>query len=268
MSTNPSVADPTGADPAAADSTGPGSPVQFNLATVFETLAETLGDRECFVWRDRRLSYAQLAERSRRLAAYLHGRGLGVRVPRDATGRPRVRPGPHRVGPLQRERVPRGDAGRLRSPAGPVQRELPLRRRGAALPPQRRPAARTHPPRLPGPDARRGAADARTSHPRSCSRWPTNRGTTCCPARWTTRRRWRRRRPRGRPSTLRPTTSTSSTRVAPRACPRVCCGASTTSSWVPWEAGRWAAGSPSPATTGSSSGSRPPRRCGCCSSPR
>ena len=83
MSTNPSVADPTGADPAAADSTGPGSPVQFNLATVFETLAETLGDRECFVWRERRLSYAQLAERSRRLAAYLHGRGLGLRVPRD-----------------------------------------------------------------------------------------------------------------------------------------------------------------------------------------
>jgi hypothetical protein len=29
-------------------------------------------------------------------------------------------------------------------PGGPVQRELPLRRRGAALPPQRRPAARPH----------------------------------------------------------------------------------------------------------------------------
>src|SRR5580692_6823029 len=68
MSTDPTVADP---------------PVQFNLYTVFETLAETLGDRECFVWRDRRLSYAQLAERARRLAAYLHGRGLGVHTARD-----------------------------------------------------------------------------------------------------------------------------------------------------------------------------------------
>ena len=52
--------------------------VQFNLAKAFDTLVETLADRECIVWRDRRLSYADVSERSRRLAAYLHGRGLGV----------------------------------------------------------------------------------------------------------------------------------------------------------------------------------------------
>ena len=52
--------------------------VQFNLATAFDTLVETLADRECIVWRDRRLSYGDLADRSKRLAAYLHGRGLGV----------------------------------------------------------------------------------------------------------------------------------------------------------------------------------------------
>ena len=69
-------------NPTAADAPEQFESVQFNLYTVFETLTETLGDRECFVWRDRRLSYAQLAERSRRLAAYLHGQGLGIRTPR------------------------------------------------------------------------------------------------------------------------------------------------------------------------------------------
>ena len=52
--------------------------VQFNLAKAFDVLVETLADRECIVWRDRRLTYADLQERSRRLASYLHGRGLGV----------------------------------------------------------------------------------------------------------------------------------------------------------------------------------------------
>ncbi len=55
---------------------------QFNLATAFDTLVETLADRECLIWRDRRLTYADVAERSKRLAAYLHGHGLGVRAER------------------------------------------------------------------------------------------------------------------------------------------------------------------------------------------
>jgi fatty-acyl-CoA synthase len=55
---------------------------QFNLSVAFDTLVESLGDRDCIVWRDRRLSYAQLAERSRRLASYLHERGLGVQQER------------------------------------------------------------------------------------------------------------------------------------------------------------------------------------------
>jgi acyl-CoA synthetase (AMP-forming)/AMP-acid ligase II len=54
----------------------------FNLALVNEAICETVPDREVLVWRDRRLSYAQLGERSRRLASYLHGRGLGVRQER------------------------------------------------------------------------------------------------------------------------------------------------------------------------------------------
>jgi fatty-acyl-CoA synthase len=56
---------------------------QFNLSKAFDVLVESIGDRECIVWRDRRFSYAQVAERSRRLASYLHGKGLGVRHERD-----------------------------------------------------------------------------------------------------------------------------------------------------------------------------------------
>jgi acyl-CoA synthetase (AMP-forming)/AMP-acid ligase II len=52
---------------------------EFNLGLVNETIAAAIPDREVLVWRDRRLTYAQVAERSRRLASYLHGQGLGVR---------------------------------------------------------------------------------------------------------------------------------------------------------------------------------------------
>jgi fatty-acyl-CoA synthase len=57
--------------------------VQFNLAKAFDTLVETLADRECIIWRDRRFTYADVADRSKRLAAYLHDKGLGVRTERD-----------------------------------------------------------------------------------------------------------------------------------------------------------------------------------------
>jgi fatty-acyl-CoA synthase len=56
----------------------PPNAVQFNLAKAFDTLVESLADCECIVWRDRRLTYRQVQERSRRLASYLHGRGLTV----------------------------------------------------------------------------------------------------------------------------------------------------------------------------------------------
>ncbi|HEX3333198.1 MAG TPA: acyl-CoA synthetase [Acidimicrobiales bacterium] len=54
------------------------TPVQFDLAQAFDTLVESLADREAIVWRDRRLTFGDVADRSRRLAAYLHGRGLTV----------------------------------------------------------------------------------------------------------------------------------------------------------------------------------------------
>jgi acyl-CoA synthetase (AMP-forming)/AMP-acid ligase II len=56
--------------------------VEFNLAKAFDVLTESLADRECVIWRDRRLTYGQLQERSRRLASYLHGQGLGLQTER------------------------------------------------------------------------------------------------------------------------------------------------------------------------------------------
>ncbi|MCP4903843.1 MAG: AMP-binding protein [bacterium] len=48
-----------------------------NLAAIHEAIAEAIPDRECLVFRDRRFTWAQTAERSRRLANHLAGEGLG-----------------------------------------------------------------------------------------------------------------------------------------------------------------------------------------------
>ena len=56
--------------------------MEFNFADVHETIASAIPDHEALVFRDRRFTYAQVAERTRRLASYLHGRGLGVRKER------------------------------------------------------------------------------------------------------------------------------------------------------------------------------------------
>ena len=55
---------------------------QFNLADAFETVAGVHPDRVCLVWGDTRLTYSQMADRSRRLGAYLRGRGLGAHTER------------------------------------------------------------------------------------------------------------------------------------------------------------------------------------------
>ncbi len=54
---------------------------RFNLGQVFETVAATIPEREAIVWGDRRLSYADLRDRSRRLATFLHEHGLGAHGP-------------------------------------------------------------------------------------------------------------------------------------------------------------------------------------------
>ncbi|MCV7279849.1 acyl-CoA synthetase [Mycolicibacterium flavescens] len=62
---------------------GPNSvTTQFTVAAAADTVAATIGDREFIVQGDRRYTYAQVVERSNRLAAFLHSRGLGCHVER------------------------------------------------------------------------------------------------------------------------------------------------------------------------------------------
>ena len=55
----------------------------FDLSTVFRTVAETIPDHKCFIWRDRRLTYAQMDARIDGIAHYLVSQGLGCHVERD-----------------------------------------------------------------------------------------------------------------------------------------------------------------------------------------
>jgi 3-oxocholest-4-en-26-oate---CoA ligase len=52
--------------------------VEFNLAQIFAAVAAANPDRDCIVFGDRRLSFAQTDERARRFARALHGWGLGA----------------------------------------------------------------------------------------------------------------------------------------------------------------------------------------------
>jgi acyl-CoA synthetase (AMP-forming)/AMP-acid ligase II len=56
--------------------------MEFNLAQVHEAVAAAVPDRECIVWRDRRLTYAEVGARTRRLANHLVARGLGAHAER------------------------------------------------------------------------------------------------------------------------------------------------------------------------------------------
>jgi fatty-acyl-CoA synthase len=56
---------------------------QFSVAEVHEAIAATRPDEVCLVFRDRRLTWQQLTERTRRLANHLLGAGLGCRIERD-----------------------------------------------------------------------------------------------------------------------------------------------------------------------------------------
>ena len=54
----------------------------FNLATISEAVADVVPDREAIIFRDRRITYRTLRDRSRRFANLLLDRGLGMRTPR------------------------------------------------------------------------------------------------------------------------------------------------------------------------------------------
>ncbi len=82
--------------------------MDLNLATAHEAIAAAIPDRECIVFRDKRFTWAEVTDRTRRLANALLARGLGAVVEREGLAG-------HESGqdhlahlPLQRQRVPRG----------------------------------------------------------------------------------------------------------------------------------------------------------------
>ncbi|MEI8238219.1 MAG: acyl-CoA synthetase [Actinomycetota bacterium] len=56
---------------------------QFSVADVHEAIAATRPDEVCLVFRDRRLTWAEVTERTRRLANHLHANALGCHTERD-----------------------------------------------------------------------------------------------------------------------------------------------------------------------------------------
>ena len=57
--------------------------VSFNLSNVFHTVATTIPDQRVVVWRDKRLTYAQMDDRIDGIAHYLTAQGLGCHTERD-----------------------------------------------------------------------------------------------------------------------------------------------------------------------------------------
>lgn len=56
--------------------------MQFTVPAVAEAVAAAIGERPLIVQGDRRYTYRQIVDRSNRLAAYLHSRGLGAHTER------------------------------------------------------------------------------------------------------------------------------------------------------------------------------------------
>ena len=56
--------------------------MEFSVAEVHEAIAATRPDAECLVFRDRRLTWSEVTDRTRRLANFLLGNGLGVHTER------------------------------------------------------------------------------------------------------------------------------------------------------------------------------------------
>ena len=190
-----------------------GACMHFNLADLWERVADTVPDHDAVVDGERRFTYAEL-DAARRPARAHAGRG------RRRAGRPR------RGLPLQLGRVPRDDAGRVQAPRGTDQRQLPLRRGRAALPVHRLRRARGRVPRgvraeaVRDPRVAAAAANVRRGrrrHPAAAHRDADDAGDDLV-----ARVRGRARgAPEGRAGRERSgDDSTSSTRAARPACPR------------------------------------------------
>ena len=98
----------------------------FTVPVVTDAVAAAIPDRDLIVQGDRRYSYAQIVERSNRLASYLHSRGLGCHTPRSEL--PAHETGQDLLGiyAYNGNEFVETPAGQLPRPGGAVQRQLPL----------------------------------------------------------------------------------------------------------------------------------------------
>ena len=85
----------------------------LNIVAVHEAIAASVPERECIVWRDRRLTWRDVTDRTpavRATRCSTAGIGGAPRAGRRRMGEPAR---PRRAAPDQRQRVPRGDARRV-----------------------------------------------------------------------------------------------------------------------------------------------------------
>ena len=166
------------------------SAMELDVAHIHEAIAAAVPDRECIVWRDRRLTWADVTERTRRLANLLLAarprRACGSRVGR-VVG---VGAGPPRALPHQLQRVPRRHARRLQGPGRTVQRQLPVRRRRARLRAARCAHAAPSSTTLVTRHCSLKSCRSWITRRRCCSKWPTTPATSCCRAHFPTRMPW------------------------------------------------------------------------------
>ena len=212
----------------------------FNLAEISEAIAAAIPDRECIVFRDRRYTWAQFNERTRRLGNYL--REPRPRLPPRARRRSQnFESGQDHLGHLPATTAP-STSRRCSAPTRRASRRststtatsttssstcstTPTRARSSTTRASRR-TWRASAAELPKLDVLLQVADELRQ--RAAAR-----------ARSTTRRRSRSASPHAPDVAAgRPTTSTSSTPAARPACRRACCGARRTSSSAPSAARR------------------------------
>ena len=195
-------------------------PEELNLAAVHEAIAAVVPERECIVWRDRRLTWAEVTDRTpppRRAAAAMQGWAPTARWPSShGVG---VAARPRRPLPPQRQRVPRGACS---APPRPGARPFNVNYRYVAEELQYL---------LTDADATASCSTPRSRRrsPRCSRRSPTSRlllqvddgsGTPLLPGAVAYEDALAGRHPRRPPVGLSPTTSTSSTPAAPPGMPK------------------------------------------------
>ncbi len=164
--------------------------MEFNLAQVNEAIATDFPDREAIVWGDRRITYGELADRTRRLANYLLERGLGCHTERSELAGWESGQDHLALYLYNCNEYLEGMLGSYKARVGALQRQLPLRRGGAPVPPRTtRRRERSCTTRRSHPPSKQCGPSCRCS--RYSSRFPMTPATSCCPTPSGTTMRWR-----------------------------------------------------------------------------